>query len=267
MGESNAYGMCATDPQNEWVQVVAGLIRRHQDGYLRVFNNSIPANVVSPAAPGYVPFSGAYAMAPAAIERFERDMLSKQPDAAIYAYGLNDARCGHAAQSFLEDYEAIIARTRDELPDSLIVLVGPYWNPQFEQELWDQARFDGARFIYGAFAIGGDALVLEYASGISVLASRYGALFVNVYTQLRGAMWLIHPDACHYTDVGQNVLGNMVFMAMAANCSFLSRKSQTAVEQGGFDTRDTGGTNGLPTVVNTWRYLEEGQTPWLRGPE
>jgi len=36
MGESNAYGMCATDPENEWVQVVASLIRRHEDGYLQV---------------------------------------------------------------------------------------------------------------------------------------------------------------------------------------------------------------------------------------
>ena len=42
MGESNAYGMSAGDPVNEWVQALAFLIRRFQDGPLRVFNNAIP---------------------------------------------------------------------------------------------------------------------------------------------------------------------------------------------------------------------------------
>ena len=32
MGESNAFGMCAIDPGNEWVQAVARLIREFQDG-------------------------------------------------------------------------------------------------------------------------------------------------------------------------------------------------------------------------------------------
>ena len=31
IGESNAFGMCASDPRNEWVQVVANLIRDFQD--------------------------------------------------------------------------------------------------------------------------------------------------------------------------------------------------------------------------------------------
>jgi len=36
MGESNAYGMAAGDPSNEWVQSLAGLIRRFQDSPLLI---------------------------------------------------------------------------------------------------------------------------------------------------------------------------------------------------------------------------------------
>ena len=106
MGESNAYGMCAGDPLNEWVQVLAFLIRRFQDGPLRVFNNSIPSNVISPRAPGY-DAKHIYGTAPSALERFKEDTIDYRPDMAVYAYGLNDSRCGHALESFIEDYEKI----------------------------------------------------------------------------------------------------------------------------------------------------------------
>ena len=52
MGESNAYGMSASSPKNEWVQVLAEGIREFQQESVRLFNNAIPANVISPDAPG-----------------------------------------------------------------------------------------------------------------------------------------------------------------------------------------------------------------------
>ena len=135
MGESNAYGMSAGDPLNEWVQALAFLIRRFQDGPLRVFNNAIPANVISPRAPGYDP-RWKYGTAPSALERYECDMIEYRPDMAVYAYGLNDSRCGHVLESFIADYETIVSHTRRTLPDALIVLVGPYWNIQYDAEEW-----------------------------------------------------------------------------------------------------------------------------------
>ncbi len=254
MGESNAYGMCATDPQNEWVQVVASLIRRHQDGYLRVLNNSIPANVLSPSAPGYLPFRGKYGVAPSALERYQADMIAHQPDLAVYAYGLNDSRCGHATASFMDGYETIVRETRKELPESLIVLVGPYWNPQFDLELWSRPQFDYQRVWFGAFARAGDDLVRDYNTGIRDLAARHGCLFVDAYSTLLGSMWLIHEDACHLTDIGQALLGMAVFNQLAANCSFLSLRANAAYNEGMFSIRDTGGTNGLPAAVASWRY-------------
>ena len=101
IGESNAFGMCASDPRNEWVQTVANLIRDFQDEPLIVLNNSIPANVISPRSPGHqtLPDIGK----PSALERYEQDLIEHQPDLAIIAYGLNDSRCGNPVEFFVED--------------------------------------------------------------------------------------------------------------------------------------------------------------------
>ena len=53
LGDSIAYGMCASRPENEWSQVVAGLLRRFQDVELEVLNRGLPAEVIGPRAPGY----------------------------------------------------------------------------------------------------------------------------------------------------------------------------------------------------------------------
>jgi lysophospholipase L1-like esterase len=255
MGESNAYGMTASDSANEWVQVVAAGIRRHQDGHLAVHNNSIPANVISPDAPGYEPFRGFYGVSPSAIERFQTDMIDWHPDLSVYAYGLNDSRCGHSTNSFLTAYEKIIRATREALPEALIVLVGPYWNPQYKEALWSDPAFDAHRDFFGVFNRGGDRLVNEYREGIRGLADRHGCLYIDVYPVLEGALWLVHADGCHFTDAGQTVIGSLVFASIAANCSFLSVKSTQTYLNGGFAVRNTGGTNGLAHVVACWGEL------------
>ncbi len=264
MGESNAYGMCATDPQNEWVEIVAALIRRHQDGYLRVRNNAIPANVMSPASPGYMRLEGEYAMAPSAVERYVDDMIAHRPDVCIYAYGLNDANCGHETESFLRDYEKIVRETRSLLPEALVVLVGPYWVVQHDEELWGDPEYEWHRKAYEPFARGGRDLVVAYNAGICDLANRYGCLFVDVYSVLEGATWLVHRDACHFTDVGQAVIGFCVFARLAANCSFLARKSIALFRDGEFSIQDTGGTSAAPHIIATWRYRPPGREPWRR---
>ena len=110
MGESNAYGMCAGDPLNEWVQALAFLIRRFTEGPLRVFNNAIPANVISPRAPGYDPDS-VCGTAPSALERFEQAMIDYQPDLAVYAYGLTASRLHDDTCHFTDRGQWLIGQT------------------------------------------------------------------------------------------------------------------------------------------------------------
>ena len=253
MGESNAYGMAAGDPSNEWVQNLANLIRRFQDSPLRVFNNAIPSNVISPAAPGYNP-DRAYSTAPSAIERYENDMISYRPDLAVYAYGLNDSRCGHPLNSFMQAYREIVVNTIKKLPDALTVLVGPYWNVQYNAQAWEDPKY--AKLKVGKFNLPGDALVTSYNKAIAAMASETGALFIDLYSLLEGAMWLLNADACHFNDVGQSLIGMKVFLEVAARCSFLSLKSKRMEEELNLSIRNTGGTEALPHVIDAWRKVD-----------
>lgn len=253
MGESNAYGMNASSAENEWVQTLAGQIREVQDGPLRVFNNAIPANVISPEAPGYE--SGdAYATSPSALERFETDMIAYEPDLAVYAYGLNDSRCGHDLESFMSAYSTIVYTTKTKLPEALILLVGPYWNLQYDAATWSQQKYHGR---FGKFNLGGHDLVLAYNAAISDLAEQTGCLFVDVYSMLEGATWLLAEDACHFLDVGQRIIGLQIFCEMAAKCSFLSYKSREAEKTLRSSIWTTGGTDAMPHVIQSWRNIDK----------
>ena len=252
MGESNAYGMSAGDPLNEWVQALAFLIRRFQDGPLRVFNNSIPANVISPDAPGYAA-GHVYGTAPSAWERFEEDMIAYEPDLAVYAYGLNDSRCGHTLDSFLRAFRHIVSQTRERLPEALTVLVGPYWNLQYDAETWAKHP---ARKRQGKFNLPGDELVLAYNQAIAGLAEEYDAVFADVYSATEGAPWLLNDDTCHFNDVGQWLIGQTVFAALARHCSFVGAKSVRDAREAGFQVPTTGGTNALSHVIASWRKPE-----------
>ena len=253
MGESNAYGMSASAPENEWVQVLGDSIRTFQDDPIRIFNNAIPSNVISPDAPGYVP-GDIYRTAPSALERFEEDMIAYRPDIAVYAYGLNDSRCGHAVESFIRAYRTIVSMTTAALPDTLLVLAGPYWNLQYDAETWKDPAY-GNRF--GAFNNPGDDLVLAYNQAIEALALEYDAIFVDLYHLLEGATWLLTSDACHFNDIGQRLIGLAVFSKIATHCSFLAGKSRRIEEALGSGIWNTGGTGALPHVIQTWRKEEE----------
>jgi hypothetical protein len=255
MGESNAYGMSAGEPGNEWVQSLAGLIRRFQDAPLRVFNNAIPANVISPDAPGYKA-QDFYRTAPSAIERYENDMIGYHPDLAVYAYGLNDSRCGHSLDSFMRAYREVVVNTIKQLPEALVVLVGPYWNVQYNSKLWADPKYDKVKAGFGRFALGGDELVTSYNKAIAAMANETGALFVDVYSMQENCMWLLTADACHFNDIGQYLIGMKTFMELAARCSFLSLKSKRMEEELNLSIRTTGGTDALPYVIDTWRKVD-----------
>jgi lysophospholipase L1-like esterase len=252
MGESNAYGMCAGDPANEWVQTLAGCLRRFQGEPVRVFNNAIPANVLSPDAPGYE-MGDYYRTAPSALERYEQDMIAYAPDMAVFAYGLNDSRCGQGVDRFTAAYRTIVRRTRHALPDALIVLVGPYWNLQYDAQTWADPIY---RDRFGKFNLPGDELVLAYNVEIAKLAAEFDALFVDVYHMLEGATWLLNADGCHFNDVGQAIIGIRVFCEVVAHCSFAAAKSQAMEEQLHLTIWNTGGTEALPHVISTWRAIQ-----------
>ena len=246
IGESNAFGMSATDPRNEWVQTVANLIRDFQEGPLRVLNNAVPANVVSRASSGYSPdWKGSL---PPALDRYEEDLISHKPDLAIIAYGLNDSRCGNPVEDFIRDYEQIVRDVRERTSAS-VVLVGPYWNTQYDPVLWFGLD---KRPNFGKFDKAGRDLVVAYIEAIRNVAERHECLFVDLFTPFESSIWLLTTDQCHYSDVGQRVLGNAVFQTIAANCSFVGAKSRAIELEGAFTVHNTGGTQGLSRMHKLW---------------
>ena len=248
MGESNAFGNCAGDPANEWVQALAWLLRRFQDGGLRVYNNAIPSNVISPDAPAYPEKRGTK---PSALERYREHMIDFRPDLAIYAYGLNDSRCGHPLDSFMRAYETIVADTRAALPDALIVLAGPYWNIQYDEDEWAKPDYDAKRG--SLFDETGEGLVVPCNDAIRDLAARHDALFVDLYNLTKGAKWLLNDDTVHFHDMGQWLLGQTVFAEIARNCSFIGKKSIDFAREAKLNTFNTGGANALPRYYGMWR--------------
>jgi hypothetical protein len=180
-------------------------------------------------------------------------MIAYRPDMAVYAYGLNDSRCGHDLDSFMRAYTLIVSKTRESLPEALVVLVGPYWNLQYDAEAWAKPEYKGR---FGKFGLPGDELVLAYNQSISELASETDSLFVDLYRLLEGASWLLTADACHFSDIGQRIIGLTVFCQVAASCSFLSHKSRRMEEELGSGTWNTGGTEALPQVIQTWRQVD-----------
>jgi len=251
MGESNAFGMCASDPRNEWVQTAANLLRDFQDEPLHVINNSIPANVISPDSPGYasLPAIGK----PSATERYATDLIAPDPDLAILAYGLNDSRCGNPLNSFIGDLEHIVSEAMKKM-NALIVLTSPYWNTQYDEALWNSLDPipEWAVGEYELFAKTGRDLVWSYVIEIEKLADKYGCLFVDLFTPTEGCTWLLHDDHCHYNDVGQRVLGHIVFNTIACNCSCIGEKSRRIASHGDFDISNTGGTQGMSRMIAGW---------------
>ena len=154
----------------------------------------------------------------------------------------------------LKTMRRFIAETSRCLPDALIVLVGPYWNLQYDTETWEDEKYQKRR--EGKFGLGDDELVLKYNSGIAELAKRYNAIFVNVYHTTAKAGWLLHNDTCHFNDIGQWIIGQTVFSAVARHCSFLATKSIKAFRELGVAIPTTGGTNALPHVINSWRQVK-----------
>ena len=251
IGESNAFGMNASDPRNEWVQAVANLIRDFQEGPLQVVNNAIPANVISRRSPGYS--SEDNRSLPTALDRYREDLIMQDPDLAVIAYGLNDSRCGYPAELFLQDYEQIVRDVRNDT-DALVVLTGPYWNTQHDVELWSTVSTNPNWVVdFGKFSKVGRDLVVSYVAGIRDLAERAECLFVDVFSPFEGSSWLLTDDHCHYSDIGQRVLGLAVFQAIAANCSFIGTKSLQIARQGDFTVRNTGGTQGMSRMNQLWR--------------
>lgn len=239
LGDSIAYGMCAYQPENEWVQVLARLLRRFQSAELDVRNSGLPAGVISPRCPGY-----GEAAKPSLIERYERHCISLKPDLVVIAEGLNDMRSGMPVQDYTADLETIVSQIQART-GALVVLVGIYYqvhgcgvNDPVENATWARWDNDFARV---------------YNLAIRLVAEKCGALFVDAQAVLGGADWVLNPDCCHLNDLGHVLVGNAVFQMIATSCSGMGDKVLDQINELGVSIANTGGTDTSSEIQMLWK--------------
>ncbi len=243
LGDSIAYGMCAGEPENEWNQVVAMLLRTFQDEPLEVLNRGLPAEVISPGAPGY-----AESAKPSLIERYRVHCIELRPDLVIIAEGLNDMRCGMPIQSYMADLTRIVADIQAET-GALVVLVGIY----------HQAFGCGANdpATYATWTKWDYSIAEAYNVAIRLVAERTGALFVDALRVMAGADWLLNPDCCHLNDLGHVLIGHAIFEVLARHCKGLAARTFRVIEEGNIWIGNSGGANTDDEIRELWRAAAE----------
>jgi lysophospholipase L1-like esterase len=239
LGESNAYGMCASRPEHEWNQVLARLLRRFQDGELIVHNRALPSGVISPRSPGYY-----MSAKPSLMERYHRHGIETNPDLVIVSQGLNDMRSGMPVQDYLDDLELIVADIQ-HATKALLVLIGIY--PQ----IYGQGANDPA--IMPVFARGNPTIAAVYNHAIGLVAEKHGGLFVDTLSVLGEGAWLLHPDCCHLNDLGHVLLGNAIFAAIASRRSGIADRTLRLIDEQGISIANTGGTDTDPEIQALWK--------------
>src|SRR5687767_9941873 len=104
LGESNVEGGgWLQGPQERWADLLAKLLEYVQERPVEYHNAGLGASVISSESPGY-----AASRKPSAAERLDKQVIARDPDLLVIAYGLNDMRCGMAADDFRLQLEAIV---------------------------------------------------------------------------------------------------------------------------------------------------------------
>jgi lysophospholipase L1-like esterase len=188
--------------EDRYADVLVRLINAVQEQPIEYINKGIGNNSISPRSPGY-----AQSAKPSAIERYRKDVIENRPDLFILAYGLNDMRAGMSLELFREDMSTIIRDVKTAC-DSVTVLATVYYMTGYRS--WPPINK------------GSIELTLKYNECIRSLASEFDCIVADVWSAEGGANWLIHYDGVHANKVGNLVLGNKLFEAIAQHCSGLS---------------------------------------------
>lgn len=238
LGDSISYGMCASEPENEWNQVAANLLRKFQDERLTVFNRGLPAGVISPRCPGY-----GESAKPSLLERYRQHCIDLQPDLVLIAEGVNDMRSGMPLGEYIEDLETIVSDIQAQT-GALLVLLGVYHqtfgvgaNDPEVYPTWTRWSYEISR---------------AYNVAIRNVAQKHDAIFADAEQIMGGADWLLHIDACHLNDLGHVLIGNGIFQAIATRCKSVADKTFRVIEDKDVSILNTGGTDTDDDIQHLW---------------
>ena len=187
---------------DRYADVLVSLINRVQAEPVEYLNCGIGASVISPKSPGYEA-----SRKPSAMERYRTDVIATKPDLVVIAYGLNDMRAGMDVGAFIGELETIVRDVQSSC-GALVVLVNVYHMTGFG---W-----------YPPFDRGSVEATAAYNDAIRRLGERTGCLYADVHAAEARADGVVHQDGVHANKVGNLLIANRIFEALATHCSGLS---------------------------------------------
>ena len=203
LGESTVQGGPWLERQEDrYADVLVRLINACQKEPLEYHNKGISANAISPRSPGY-----AQSAKPSALERYHKDVIDLQPDLFILAYGLNDMRAGMPLTDFREDMATII-RDVQKACSPVTVLTTVYYMTGWKS--------------WPPYDKGSVELTHRYNDCIRGLAAEFDCILADVWASEGLADWLIHYDGVHANKVGELLIANRIFEALAQHASGLT---------------------------------------------
>jgi lysophospholipase L1-like esterase len=203
LGESTVEGgPWLHEKDQRYADVLVRLINAVQEKPIEYINKGIGANAISPRSPGY-----AQSVKPSATERYKKDVIENRPDLFILAYGLNDMRAAMPLGDFREDM-ATILRDVKKACDPVTVLTTVYYMTAYKG--WTPINK------------GSVELTRKYNDCIRSLAAEFDCILADVWSAEGGADWVIDYDGVHANKVGNLLIGNKIFEALAQHCSGLS---------------------------------------------
>ena len=207
-GESTTAGGTATSRKLCWVSRLADLINEAQLEPVKMINSGLGANLISTRSAHYEQ-SGK----PAAMLRYQKQVIDYHPDLVLVSFGLNDARAGTPVGQFIEDLRQVILAIKANT-SALIVVVNAYFMTDFDR--------------YDPFKLGSIASFKAYNAAEEDLARECDALYADVFDAEGMAPWVIDPDGVHANNLGHLLVANRVFETLARNCSCLAASAVEA---------------------------------------
>ena len=195
LGESTVEGGgWLAGPEERYADLLWKQLEHAQEQPLAYHNAGVGASVISPNSPGYEA-----SVKPSASERLEEEVIAKDPDLVVVAYGLNDMRAGMSVADFKTELVAVLDRI-DKATDAMVVIVNVYHQTAYCH--------------YPPYDKGGVAVTEEYNRMLLDLATERGYVYADIYAAEAQTDHLIHPDAVHANKVGNMILANKVFEAI-----------------------------------------------------
>jgi lysophospholipase L1-like esterase len=203
LGESTVEGGgWLSSPGERFADIVAKLINECQSEPMEYINKGIGANAISTRSPGYESSAK-----PSAMERYEDDVIAHNPDLFLLCYGLNDMRAAMPLDDFIDDMRTIILDVRGACAPLIVLTTIYYMNG------WKS---------YPPYDKGSVELTEKHNAAIKQLGEDEDCLVSDVWEAEAFADWAINPDGVHANKVGNLLVGNRVFEAIANNCSGVS---------------------------------------------